>query len=92
MVKIFTEEGVFCYVAADEGSGVESRKAARESGKTGEQRAAAVLDFCAEKQRWPDFIIVEIYYYAGKVPFGDLAIEDQKALFAYAMEYVSKRE
>lgn len=92
MVKIFTDEGVFCYIAADEGSSVESRKAAKESGKTREQKAAAVLDFCADKQRWPDFVIVEIYYYAGKVPFGDLTVEDQKALFAYAIEYVSKRE
>lgn len=92
MVKIYTEEGVFCYIAADEGSGVESRKAAKVSGKTREQKAAAVLDFCADKQRWPDFVIIEIYYYAGKVPFGDLTLEDQKALFAYAMEYVSKRE
>ena len=31
-----------------------------------------MLDFCAEKQLWPDFIIVEIYYYAGKVPFSSL--------------------
>ncbi len=62
MVKIHTEQGAFCYIAADEGSGVESRKAAKESGKTKEQRAAPVLDFCAEKQLWPDFIIVEIYY------------------------------
>jgi hypothetical protein len=92
MVKIFTEQGAFCYIAADEGSGVESRKAAKESGKTKEQRAAPVLDFCADKQLWPDFIIVEIYYYAGKVPFNELTLEDQKMLFAYAMEYVSKRE
>lgn len=92
MVKIQTEQGVFAYIAADEGSGVESRKASKESGKTNEQRATAVLDFCAPKQLWPDFIIVEIYYYAGKVPFDKLALEDQKALFAYAMEYVTKRE
>jgi hypothetical protein len=92
MVKIFTEQGVFCYIAADEGSGVESRKAAKESGKTKEQRAAPVLDFCAGEQLWPDFIIVEIYYYAGKVPFTELSLEEQKTLFAYAMEYVSKRE
>ena len=92
MVKIHTAQGVFCYIAADEGSGVESRKSAKESGKTKEQRAAPVLDFCAGEQLWPDFIIVEIYYYACKVPFGELALEDQKALFAYAMEYVSKRE
>ena len=68
------------------------QNAAKESGKTEEQKAAAVLDFCAPEQLWPDFIIVEIYYYAGKVPFNELALEDQKALFAYAMEYVSKRE
>lgn len=92
MVKIYTDQGVFCYIAADEGSGVESREAAKVSGKTAEQRAAPVLDFCAEKQTWPDFIIVEIYYYAGKVAFDELAIEEQKTLFAYAMEYVSKRE
>lgn len=92
MVKIFTEQGVFCYIAADEGSAVESRAAAKESGKTREQKAAPVLDFCAGEQLWPDFVIVEIYYYAGKVPFSELTLEDQKALFAYAMEYVSKRE
>jgi hypothetical protein len=92
MVKIHTEQDAFCYIAADEGSGVESRKAARTSGKTREQRGAPVLDFCADKQSWPDFIIVEIYYYAGKTPFNDLTLEDQKALFAYAMEYISKRE
>ena len=92
MVKIHTEHGAFCYIAADEGSGVESRAAAKESGKTKEQRAAPVLDFCAGEQLWPDFIIVEIYYYAGKIPFNELTLEDQKALFAYAMEYVSKRE
>jgi hypothetical protein len=92
MVKIHTEQGAFCYIAADEGSGVESRKAAKASGKTKEQRAAPVLDFCAGEQLWPDFIIVEIYYYAGKIPFNKLTLEDQKALFAYAMEYISKRE
>lgn len=92
MVKIHTEQGAFCYIAADEGSAVESRKAATESGKTREQRAAPVLDFCAGEQLWPDFIIVEIYYYAGKVPFTDLTLEDQKTLFAYAMLYISKRE
>ena len=92
MVKIHTEHGAYCYIAADEGSGVERREAAKESGKTEEQKAAPVLDFCAGEQLWPDFIIVDIYYYAGKVPFGDLTFEDQKTLFAYAMEYVSKRE
>jgi len=61
-------------------------------GKTKEQKAAPVLDFCASEQLWPDFIIVEIYYYAGKVAFNELTVEDQKALFAYAMEWVSKRE
>jgi hypothetical protein len=35
---------------------------------------------------------VEIYYYAGKVPFTDLTLEEQKTLFAYAMLYISKRE
>lgn len=92
MVKIHTEQGAFCYIAADDGSAVESRKAAKESGKTKEQSAAPVLDFCAGEQLWPDFIIVEIYYYAGKIPFNELTLEDQKVLFAYAMEYISKRE
>ncbi len=92
MVKIHTENGVLSYIAADAGSGVEARTAAKESGKTKEQRAAPVLDFCASKQLWPDYVIVEIYYYAGKVPFGDLTLDEQKTLFAYAMEYVSKRE
>lgn len=92
MVKIHTEQGVHSYVAADEGSGVETRVAAKESGKTREQKAAPVLDFCAEEQRWPDFVIVEIYYYAGKVPFSELSLAEQKALFAYAMGYVTKRE
>jgi hypothetical protein len=92
MVKIHTEQGAYSYIAADEGSGVERRDAAKDSGKTEEQKAAPVLDFCAESQLWPDFVIVEIYYYAGKVPFSELEHEDQKALFAYAMEYVSKRE
>ena len=92
MVKIHTEHGAFCYIAADEGGAVDSRKAAKESGKTEEQRAAPVLDFCAGEQLWPDFIIVEIYYYAGKIPFNELSHEDQKVLFAYAREYVSHRE
>ena len=92
MVKIHTERGVLAYIAADEGSDVESRKAARESGKTKEQTAAPVLDFCASEQLWPDYIIVEIYQYAGKVPFDKLSIKDQKALFAYAMKYVTKRD
>jgi hypothetical protein len=92
MVKIHTEKGVFSYIAADEGTNVEKREAARESGKTEEQKAAPVLDFCASEQLWPDFVIIEIYYYAGKVPFSDLSLECQKALFSYAMEYVTKRE
>ena len=50
MVKIHTEHGVLCYIAADEGTDVEKREAAKESGKTEEQRAAAVLDFCADEQ------------------------------------------
>jgi hypothetical protein len=92
MVKIHTEHGVLAYIAADEGRGVEARTAAKESGKTGEQRTAAVLDFCAAERLWPDFVIVEIYYYAGKVPFNELSIDEQRTLFAYAMEYVTKRE
>jgi hypothetical protein len=92
MVKIHTDQGAFCYIAADEGSAVESRKAAKDSGKTKEQVGAPVLDFCAEKQLWPDFIIVEIYYYSGKVAFNELTLEEQRTLFSYAMEYVSKRE
>jgi hypothetical protein len=92
MVKIHTEQVAFCYIAADEGTAVESRKSAKQSGKSNEQRDAPVLDFCAGEQIWPDFIIVEIYYYAGKIPFNKLTLEDQKALFAYAMQYISKRE
>ena len=92
MVKIHTEQGVLAYIAADEGPRVEARHAAKESGKTEEQKAAPVLDFCAAKQLWPDFVIVEIYYYAGKVPFSELSVDEKKTLFAYAMEYVTKRE
>ena len=92
MVKIHTEHGVLAYIAADEGRGVEARHAAKESGKTEEQKAASVLDFCAAEQLWPDFVIVEIYYYAGKIPFSELSIDEQRTLFAYAMEYVIKRE
>lgn len=92
MVKIHTERGVLSYIAADEGTDVETREATKDSGKTNEQKAAPVLDFCAEEQLWPGFVIVEIYYYAGKVAFKDLSLEDQKTLFAYAMEYVTKRE
>lgn len=92
MVKIQTNQGVYCYIAADEGTGVEGRSAAKESGKTREQKGATVLDFCAPKQLWPDFIIVEIYAYAGKVDFNKLSLEEQKTLFAYAMEYVTTRE
>ena len=78
MVKIYTEHGVLAYIAADEGRGVEARTAAKESGKTGEQRAAAVLNFCAAEQLWPDFVIVEIYYYAAKVPFNELSIDERE--------------
>lgn len=92
MVKIHTEKGVLSFIAADEGRDVEKRAAAKESGKTEEQKAAPVLDFCASEQLWPDYVIVEIYYYAGKRPLDNLGVEEQKTLFAYAMEYVSKRE
>jgi hypothetical protein len=92
MVKIHTEQGVLAYIAADEGPKVDTRHAAKESGETKEQKAAPVLDFCAAKQLWPDFVIVEIYYYAGKVPFSELSVEEKKTLFAYAIEYVTKRE
>jgi hypothetical protein len=51
-----------------------------------------VLDFCAPKRLATDFVVVDIYYYAGKVPFGDLSAEEQKTLFAHAMEYVTKNE
>src|SRR5271165_3968476 len=78
MVKIQTQQGVYAYIAADEGVSVENRKAAKESGKTNEQKGAPVLDFCAGEQLWPDFIIVEIYYYAGKAPFNELNLEEQK--------------
>jgi hypothetical protein len=92
MVKIHTEHGVLAYIAADEGRSVDTRHAAKESGKTEEEKAASVLDFCAAEQLWPDFVIVEIYYYAGKIPFSELTIDEQKTLFAYAMEYVTKQE
>ena len=92
MVKIHTEHGVLAYIAADEGPQRGGEDAAKESGKTEEQKAASVLDFCATEQLWPDFVIVEIYYYAGKVPFNELSIDEQRTLFAYAMEYVTTRE
>jgi hypothetical protein len=92
MVKIHTEQGVLAYIAADEGPRVEARHAAKESGTTKEQKAATVLDFCAAEQLWPDFVIVEIYYYAGKVPFSELSVDEKKTLFAYAMEYVTEQE
>ncbi len=92
MVKVHTLHGVLSYIAADEGGGVENRKAALVTGKTEEEKAAPVLDFCAAKQLWPDYVIVEIYYYSGKVAFADLSPTEQKALFGYAMEYVTKRE
>src|SRR6478672_10876053 len=92
MVKIHTEHGVLAYIAADEGDRVETRHASKRSGETKEQKAATVLDFCAAEQLWPDFVIVEIYYYAGKVPFNELTIDEQRTLFAYAMQYVTKQE
>ena len=92
MMKIHTERGVLAYIAADEGGGVQASHAAKESGKTEEQKAAPALDFCAAEQLWPDFVIVEIYYHACKVPFNELSIDEQRTLFAYAMEYVTKRE
>ena len=92
MVKLHTLDGLYSYVAADQGRGVETRKAARELGRTREEKAAPVLDFCAPKRLCTDFVIVEIYYYAGKIPFSELTDEEQKALFAYAMEYVCTRE
>ena len=66
MVKIHTEHGVLADIAADEGRGVEARHAAKESGKTEEQKAVSVLDFCAAEQLWPDFVIVEIMITPGK--------------------------
>ena len=45
MVKIHTERGVLAYIAADEGGGVEARRAAKELGKTEEQEAASVWTF-----------------------------------------------
>jgi hypothetical protein len=92
MVKVHTLDGPYSYIAADQGHDVETARAAKELGKTIEEKTAPVLDFCAPKRLANDFVIVDIYYYAGKVPFGDLSFEDQKALFAYAMEYVTKHE
>lgn len=92
MVKMHTNDGVRSWIAADEGSGVDRRSAARKEGKTREEKAAPVLDFCAAKQAWPDFVIVDIYYYAGKTPFEKLSAEDQRTLFNYAMQYVRKDE
>jgi len=92
MVKIHTGDGVLSYIAADEGKDVEACRGAKKLGRTEEERAAPVLDFCAEKQLWPDFIIVDIYYYAGKMAFAELSLEEQKLLFSYAAEYVTKRE
>ncbi len=68
------------------------KMAAKLSGKTRDEKAAPVRDFCAAEQLWPDFIIVGIYDYAGKVPFGELGLKAQKALFSYAMHQVRKRE
>jgi hypothetical protein len=92
MVKIHTGDGVLSYIAADEGKDVENCRGAKKEGRTEEEKAAAVLDFCAEKQLWPDFIIVDIYYYAGKISFSELSLEEQTLLFSYAAEYVTKRE
>lgn len=92
MVKIHTLDGLFSYIAADQGTDVENKKAAEKLGRTIKEKAAPVLDFCAPKRLASDFVIVEIYYYAGKVPFSDLSPNEQKTLFAYAMEYVAKHE
>ena len=60
MVKIHTEQGVLAYIAADEGPRRGGETRGKESGKTEEQKAAPVLDFCAAKQlvaRFRDRII-----------------------------------
>ena len=91
MVRIHTKQGDYCYIAADEGRAIEKRHASKKTGKTKEQKSAPVLDFCADKQAWPDFVNVEIYYYAGKVPFSDLNADEQKALFVHAKDYATKK-
>ena len=53
MVKIHTEQGVLAYIAADEGPRVEARHAAKESGKTEEQKAAPCWTFVRRSNSGP---------------------------------------
>jgi len=87
LVKLQTKQGDLLFIAADVGGSVERRRASKNLGKTKQQRAAPVMDFCAKKQVWPDFTNVDVYYYAGRVPFTELRTEDQGRLFAYAKMY-----
>jgi len=90
LVKLQTKQGKYLFIAADMGGSVERRRASKSLGRTKEQKAAPVMDFCVKKQVWPDFVTVDLYYYSGKVPFAELKREEQGELFVYAQKYFAK--
>jgi len=90
LVRLQTNQGKLLFIAADIGGSVERRSAAKSLGRNRQQKAAPVLDFCAKQQLWPDFVTVDVYYYAGKVPFPELKRSEQGALFVYARKYFKK--
>ncbi len=65
LIELDRPTGPLIYVAADRGTDVESGKAAIKSGKTSAEKKAPVIDFCAPKQSWRDFLQVKIYPYLG---------------------------
>ena len=90
LIRIWTKEGHRVYLAVDSGRGVESREAARKSGKDSEARAEPVIDFCASRQHWPDELDAELFQYVGTTAFTQLTLEQKQQLMAYARRFISK--
>ena len=88
LIRLWTANGHRVYLAADEGSAVESRKAARKGGKDTDARMLPVIDFCAPRQHWPDQVEIEIFDYVGSVPFEKLNQEQKEQLMLYARRFI----
>ena len=83
IIRIWSRNGIFVYVAADTGPDVSSRRAAKRSAKNAEQKKDWVIDFCAPKESWSERIYVEIIPYCYHRPFGKLSPEEKRLLLGF---------
>jgi 3D (Asp-Asp-Asp) domain-containing protein len=89
LIRIWSKNTNLVYIAADTGSAVNSRKAAKKT-KDPVLKKEYVIDFCAPKEGWSERMNVEIFPYAYKTPFKDLKPDEKKWIIQFAQKLIGK--